>query len=58
MVLVLGAVGYQNGVHKLFIKGKDVKPAGLEKQHSDSYREGNFAEAGTAGAEARTTREE
>ena len=58
VVLVLGAVGYQNGVHKLFIKGKDVKPAGLEKQHSDSYREGNFAEAGTAGAEARTTREE
>ncbi|WP_394283809.1 DMT family transporter [Corynebacterium sp.] len=58
VVLVLGAVGYQNGVHKLFIKGKDVKPAGLEKQHSDSYREGNFAEAGTAGTEARTTREE
>lgn len=58
VILVLGAVGYQNGVHKLFIKGKDVKPAGLEKQHSASYREGNFAEVGAASTGARTTREE
>lgn len=58
VVLVLGAVGYQNGVHKLFIKGKDVKPVGLEKQHSTSYREGDFAEAGTVRTDTRATREE
>ncbi|AGS35784.1 hypothetical protein B841_11560 [Corynebacterium maris DSM 45190] len=58
VVLVLGAVGYQNGVHKLFIKGKDVKPVGLEKQHSTSYREGDFAEVGTIRTDTRTPREE
>jgi hypothetical protein len=58
VILVLGAVGYQNGVHKLFIKGKDVKPVGLEKQHSKSYREGDFAETGAVRTDTRTTREE
>ncbi|HZK32047.1 MAG TPA: DMT family transporter [Corynebacterium sp.] len=36
VVLVLGAVAYQNGVHKLFLKGRKKEPAGMA-EHPENF---------------------